>query len=75
MIRGLFALCVLLAFFAVSALLFSAFPFFLPCILGSLALLALFILGVFVLGWALLIAFPLVLSGLFVWMLLWLLLP
>lgn len=75
MIRCLFALCVLLAFVVVSLCILAASPWFLPFLFGSLVVLALFVLGVFVLGWTLFVVFPVLLSGLLAWMLFWLFFP
>jgi hypothetical protein len=54
----------LVAFFVI---FFHALPFF----LGSLVFLFAFLLGVFLLGWALLVVFPFVLAGLILWAMLW----
>lgn len=71
MMRCILAFFVLLALTGILALFLYAFPFFLPFILGSLAFLFFFALGVFVLGWALFVIFPIVLLGLIFWTLFW----
>lgn len=71
--RCILALFALLVLVGLLALFLHALPFFFPFILGSLALLFFFLLGVFVLGWALLVLFPVVLLGLFAWTLFWIL--
>uniref|UniRef100_A0A7V3YKC5 Uncharacterized protein n=1 Tax=Candidatus Caldatribacterium californiense TaxID=1454726 RepID=A0A7V3YKC5_9BACT len=67
----MWSLIVLVFLVALFTILFHTLPLFFPFFLGSLAFLFVFLLGVFLFGWALLIVFPFVLAGLILWAILW----